>query len=493
MGRKIVTRRQFLRWSALAAGAAALAACTPKAAPEPTAAPSVAVEQATSTVAAEQPTAAATPPEASREVMIRVAGFDWQMSGDSSISEADWVKQTFYPQFRQSNPNVNPIWEPYGEDAETKTLTQMVAGTAPDVLLFWSPVMEVWSEKGQILDIQPLIDRDIPDEPKKLLPAIWEQMWHPFKKMRMGWPVNLDVTSVYYNKTAFEEAGVPLPAENWTWEEYTETARKLTKKDANGKITRWGGCIRFASDWWLGYFLYVLAFGGKVRDEETRMECLLGEAEAQEALEWIHRGMWEENCFIQPDQVGASGLPDPWGGGFAAGLLASAEESMGVVQIMKTADTWELDVAPVPGGPKGTACMGIPSVYMIYTGTQRRGTADAAWAFLRYLASEESERTFVNFYYMLPVHTTLFGDWTTSLRKLEPKLEKVNLEAIVGQLTSGQARAPEMFRFQSEAAEIIDATMQTIYVTGKEPVASLKGIVEQVNKAEVEALARANA
>jgi multiple sugar transport system substrate-binding protein len=44
-------------------------------------------------------------------------------------------------------------------------------------------------------------------------------------------PYNLSMWAVFYNKKLFDEAGVPYPTGNWTWSQYIETAKKLTKPD----------------------------------------------------------------------------------------------------------------------------------------------------------------------------------------------------------------------------------------------------------------------
>lgn len=44
-----------------------------------------------------------------------------------------------------------------------------------------------------------------------------------------------NITGVIYNKAMFEKAGLELPKNNWTWDEYVETAKALQKslgKDA---------------------------------------------------------------------------------------------------------------------------------------------------------------------------------------------------------------------------------------------------------------------
>jgi multiple sugar transport system substrate-binding protein len=45
---------------------------------------------------------------------------------------------------------------------------------------------------------------------------------------------------VNYNRDLFEEARIPFPSEDWTWEEFAEIAQKLTVRDDNGNVTQFG-------------------------------------------------------------------------------------------------------------------------------------------------------------------------------------------------------------------------------------------------------------
>ena len=63
-------------------------------------------------------------------------------------------------------------------------------------------------------------------------------------------PYRMSKWMVYYNKTLFDEHGVAYPKEEWTWEDYRETAKKLTTQ-RGGKKT-WGS-LNFgaSSGWWI--------------------------------------------------------------------------------------------------------------------------------------------------------------------------------------------------------------------------------------------------
>ena len=93
---------------------------------------------------------------------------------------------------------------------------------------------------------------------------------------------NIDVTSVYYSKPAFDELGVAYPKQDWTVEDCAQTACELTNAMTTARLRAGGGQLR--PSYVLGYFYYVEAWGGMVRDDDTLMNCMLGEEEALQAL-----------------------------------------------------------------------------------------------------------------------------------------------------------------------------------------------------------------
>jgi len=77
---------------------------------------------------------------------------------------------------------------------------------------------------------------------------------------------------INYNKSLFDVAGIAYLTENITWEEFREIARKLTVKDEEGNVTRYGTFCK----WPQAYM--VPPFGGKMVDDYLRpTKVLFGE------------------------------------------------------------------------------------------------------------------------------------------------------------------------------------------------------------------------
>ena len=262
-------------------------------------------------------------------------------------------------------------------------------------------------------------------------------------------------------------------------------------KDGNGNITRWGGQLR--PDFALGYFYYVEAFGGQVRDPDTQMNCLLGEEKALQALEWIRTNMWDVNCFAQNNQVSATGIPNTWTGVLPANIVAFAERSAD--QFFALADALEegsWNISHVPHGPADQASMGAPDIFSVYKGVTERGNQDEVWQFMKWIgAGEWYQDNVATKAGRIPGLVSSADKWPTILRTLEARLQNIELEVVLDQLKTGEARAPQLFRYQSAADELINPAMEAIFVEGKAPVSSLQEAAALVTEAQKAALQRA--
>lgn len=96
-------------------------------------------------------------------------------------------------------------------------------------------------------------------------------------------PKDIDTIALWYNKTMFDEAGVPYPDESWTWDDYYEAAVKLTKEDGS----QFGTAMNPTNnqDGWMNI---VYAMGGKViSDDKTKSG--FDDPNTQKAMEYVEK------------------------------------------------------------------------------------------------------------------------------------------------------------------------------------------------------------
>jgi multiple sugar transport system substrate-binding protein len=236
-----LSRREFLQRLGLGAAGALLTACggQPSAQPGATAA------------AAAQPSAAA-PGAAQQKQVVR-----FTMFGHPQLAEQMVAK------FNQTHPDIEVQFErSEGQGYAEKLSAAIAGGNAWDCFRAPSTFPSRFGPKGVIVDLAPFINND-KQYPADLYIEGALDVWNVDGK-RYGLPVWALTMWLYYNKKLLDEAGVPYPTPQTTWEEYVEMTKKLTKSDSNGTITQygangWGGwTLPVAQDVWSagGCFYY---------------------------------------------------------------------------------------------------------------------------------------------------------------------------------------------------------------------------------------------
>ena len=123
-----------------------------------------------------------------------------------------------------------------------KILIQMAGGTAPDVF-FWATALDLskLAEKNVIAELDSLIEND-KDKDFRLSDYFPVSIKACKVGNRMfGFPTHLDVMTLFYNKSLFDEYKVEYPNDKWTWSDYLNAAKKLTKDlDNDGNIDIYG-------------------------------------------------------------------------------------------------------------------------------------------------------------------------------------------------------------------------------------------------------------
>jgi len=149
-------------------------------------------------------------------------------------------------QFQQETGiEVTPVYAGnYGETL-TKAVTAIRAGAGPHFSVLLAAEMHGLSDMDILVSLD---DIGLDADGKKWLEGFYPAFMANSRAQGKTWSVPFQrSTSInYYNKAAFQDAG--LDPENYpkTWAELAIAAGKLVKRDASGRVTRWG--IKIAGD-----------------------------------------------------------------------------------------------------------------------------------------------------------------------------------------------------------------------------------------------------
>lgn len=255
-----MNKKWFIYSAVAVALVLALAACAPAA--QPTAAPPTAAGQPTSagaqpTTAAAQPTAAsgatAAPTPAPTVARTAKGGIRKSNSGYKGTLSL-WVLgytpgnafanpfDNAVAQFMTDNPDIKVEITGYAPDDAgfAKLQTALQSGQGIDLLRLPSDRLP-----GFVADdlIEPIDDYLTDADKADILPNVLDVTRVKDGKA-YAWPLWVVPMGMYLNKDVFAEANVELPPHDWTWDQFVDTAKKLTFKRANGdQVYGWAGFV----------------------------------------------------------------------------------------------------------------------------------------------------------------------------------------------------------------------------------------------------------
>ncbi|MCX6044575.1 MAG: extracellular solute-binding protein [Chloroflexi bacterium] len=456
MQKSKLSRRDFLRTSALASVGLALVACAPAATTAP----------AASGGAAAAPAADVT--------TIR-----WMSR--ASAEENPIIQKHMDEVFSAKNPNIKVSIEPAPEGFEQKLLAQMVAGTAVDIFEAWGNIFFNWTERDLLLDIQSMVDRDLKDEQVKDYNDFqWQGLQMQGK--RIGMPKYINVMTVTVNKDLFEKYGVDLPPEDgkWTHDDYAVMAQKLTEGARKaGNENQWGG---WKPAWsWDRFWNTVYMFGGGIVDQKYGTKCLMDTKESQAGFQWMYDRIWKDNTFAQPGEI-----EKKWGDdALAPGFVAFIEDgTYPIGRDKKLGDAkvnW--DMRHVPTGPTGKrSVLGTTDAWSI---TKQTKHPEEAWKVLSYLAGTDFQDAItVGLQGLIPVQKSRIANFITTVRKVRPSLEKVRLETIDELLKWNYAEDGFWFKKQQAAFDLINPALSKVFEVGDVGPEYLAELTAKVNASQ---------
>jgi len=348
------------------AGAIALvtAGCGSQGTGTPTSAPNAgnATAQPDAGKATAQPTPAAG--KSGEKVTLRFATWD---SGDLLK-----IQQTIAKKFEEQHPNIKVQVEAYGDGFDQKLAASIGAGDAPDVMYMWD--FPTYYKNLEPLD--DLLKSDASLNVDDFYPGLFNYV--KIEDKRYGLPAGFTTRVMYYNKKLFDEAKIPYPKDGWTWDEFKETAKKLT--DAGKK--QYGFGVRAEND---PYDLqgFVWSNGGSfISPDGKTIEGFMNGKETVEAI-GMFGDMIKDKFAVKVGGKNQKSGDDI----FKAGKLAMWESGIWPLNGFKEAkiDVGTVTMPVFAGKPlKGVVAESAVSIYKNSKHKQE------AWEFVKYYASSDA-------------------------------------------------------------------------------------------------------
>jgi multiple sugar transport system substrate-binding protein len=358
---------------------------------------------------------------------------------------------------------------------DRKLLLATAGGNPPDVAGFWSHTIMAYAEKGALMPLDRLMERDgIRHE--DYLPAVIDGC--EYRGVTWGLPSTPATIALHYNKKLFREAGLDPERPPRTLQELEEYARKLTKRDASGKIVQLGFS---PSDpgWWSpmwGYF-----FGADLVDEDAR-HIMLNSPEGLEAYTWLARFMEEYGRADVRQFEAAAGQFASADNTFMSGRLAMQIQGVWMSSFIdQFAPDLEWGVAPFPVPFDSEHGMTIIECDMLVI-PKGASHVEEAWDFIKFTQRPENME-------LLCLGQRKFSPLVTVNEEFHEKHPNPYIRVFRELAESPDARAVPKMPVWDEYRSELGMTFEEVWIRGTAPAVALQRLEQRIQSR----LDRANA
>lgn len=349
------------------------------------------------------------------------------------------------------------------DDYNTKFRTLLAGGQPPDVMRLNDDFLRELADKGQLYDTSAYI--------KQSGIAMADYFPTTFNFGELGgkhasMTIGLSPRVIYYNKTAFQKAGIPLPPstwtmKGWTWDDFLSAAKALTKGTSQygcqltldtGNEQAWpknnGGSGIFAKD-------------GK--------SFTLGDGVNAEAMQWL------------ADLAVKYKVHAPWADIQATNAtydrFTNQQDMMrsgpmsDFTQIQSSVKDFEWDIAPLPGKVNQLQNGG----FTLFVIPAKAKNTKAAFKFLEYLSGPEGGARFASNAAFVPVNRQA----AKSLGASDSVAKGANL-ALFAEAADHQTNTSSTTA-TSQAVALYRPQLELVYAGNKTAKEALGGVKDQIN------------
>lgn len=255
----------------------------------------------------------------------------------------------------------------------------------------WWPVTPDATRVGLLRDLTPFVEADRTFEPDDFFPHMLEA----FQWDGGTWalPSQAELTLIFYDKNAFDAAGVPYPHPGWTLDDFLATAQQLTVREGDA-VERYGFVDLFSS----GMEAFVVGQAGTLVNEAGAPA--LDTPAVADAVHW-YADLALVHGVMPPRQATTDGYFQEMDALVGNGRAAMWTDVLGNLE--PKGRTFDLGVVPFPQGNEKF------NPAWIYGYLMSAGTAhpQEAWRWLNFLSHQRIAGPFGQFLDQIPARRSV--------------------------------------------------------------------------------------
>ena len=333
-------------------------------------------------------------------------------------------------------------------------------GSLPDVFWMHSNESERYMSNDMLLDLTDKIAESDKINPENYPEDIWGLYTYDEKYYAV--PKDVDTIALWYNKAMFDEANLEYPTADWTWDDLTEAAKKLTKEDGS----QYGFAMRNDNNQ-AGYYNMIYDNGGYIiNDDKTKSGW--DDPKTIEAMEMLEG--WIKDGVMPPLEVMAENGEDVL---FQSGKVAMVPQGSWMVAAYRD-NEYTAENCDLVELPKSATTGRRASLYngLGWAASANGEHTEEAWKLIEYLGSEEAQKKQAELGVTMSAYNGTSDAWAKSA--------DFNLQAYINMMDDMEIRpySKTTVTWENEDNEIL----KSVYTGEKSMKDACKEMAEQMNE-----------
>ena len=391
-------------------------------------------------------------------------------SGDVELSVTIWDSN--------QEPGLTEIMNDFTEKTGIKTKVSVVkwdeywtllesgasGGSLPDVFWMHSNESQRYMSNDMLLDLTDKIAESSEIDPANYPEDIWGLYTYDDKYYAV--PKDIDTIALWYNKKMFDEAGLEYPTADWTWDDVTEAAKKLTKDDGS----QYGLCLRNDNNQ-AGYYNLIYDNGGYIiNDDKTKSG--MDDPKTVEAMEMLEG--WIKDGVLPPIETMSENGEDVL---LESGKVAMVPQGSWMIAAFRD-NEYTAENCDCVELPKSATTGRRASLYngLGWAAAANTEHPDEAWQLIEYLGSKEAQEKQAELGVTMSAYTGTSEAWAKSAN--------FNLQAYINMMDDMEIRpySRSTVTWENKNSEIL----KSVYSGDKTMADACKEMAEQMNESLAE-------
>lgn len=267
-----------------------------------------------------------------------------QAGGPVELKVATWANERESKEFDEILAKINSEQSEYKltqmvipKDYYVKIQTMTSGNQAPDLFWLAQEYIPAYASNGAILNLSEKLNNQDKIDMSDYLKGSLDTAIYDGNTYGLPWIGQPYV--VYYNKSLLKDAGVSEPSLTWTWNDFYEDAKKLTKDGVYGFATTGNPPLN----------VFAWGEGGDIIDKDRKVA--LDEAESIEGLKVATKIITDTNATMPYQESQSVGVEQGFVSGKVAMMIGGANDDV-ERKVKEAGDKFEVGMAVMPAGTK---------------------------------------------------------------------------------------------------------------------------------------------